>query len=109
MRVGDGAGGRFELEPDELAARLADWEDLRADLEADRAHGSRLLHTTSAGDEPASKTMANLIHRSGDEFLKHNTTLIAYVDDYIAAFKGALADYVSGEDAAVQAMRGQIR
>ncbi len=50
------------------------------------------LQTTSAGAELASKTMANLVQRSVEEFLKHDATLIAYVGEYIAAFKEALAD-----------------
>jgi hypothetical protein len=107
--VGRDGGGRFELEPDALTARLHEWNQLREDLEADRRHGEHLLLTTSAGDEPASKNMANLVRRSGEEFLTHNRALVEYVQGYIDALTAALQTYENGEDAAVRAMRGQLR
>lgn len=107
--VGGGGGGRFELDPGVLAARLDKWRELRDDLLADKDHGNRLLHASSAGDEPASKTMANLVRISGDEFLQHNTALVKYVNRYIAALTDALVEYADSEDSAVRAVRGQIR
>lgn len=107
----DGVGaGRFELDPDELAARLATWRALRDDLSRDQEHGKRLLQTSPAGDEPASKTMASFVRRSGEEFLLHNRALVDYVDGYVAALSAALETYVNGEASAVRTMlRGQTR
>lgn len=102
-------GGRFELEPDVLAARLEKWRELKEDLLTDQAHGNRLRQASSAGDEPASKTMANLVRTSGDEFLRHNTALVTYVDSYITALTNALVEYVNSEDSAVRAVKGQNR
>ena len=82
---------------------------LRTQLDGDQVHGMKLLETAAAGDEPASKTMANLIHRSGSEFLRHNTALVAYVAGHIAALEAAQATYVNGEEAAVSAMKRQAR
>lgn len=109
MDFADGDGGRFELEPDDLVARLRDWAKLRDELLADQVHGKALLRSSSAGDEPASKNMANLVRRSGEEFLRHNSALVDYVNGYITALTAALETYVNGEDAAVRAMRGQLR
>jgi hypothetical protein len=105
----DVGGGRFEVDPDALKALLARWRMLRTQLQGDQVHGMKLLETAAAGDEPASKSMASLIHRSGNEFLAHNKALAAYVQGHIAALEAAQATYVNGEEAAVRAMRGQTR
>jgi hypothetical protein len=105
----DVGGGRYEVGPEALAALLSRWRMLRTQLDADRAHGVELLKTATAGDEPASKTMVNLIHLSGEEFIKHNQALGDYVDSHIAALEAAHASYVNGEEAAVHAMRRQTR
>jgi hypothetical protein len=107
--IGENGGGRFALKPDALVARLAEWRELRDDLMADQDHGRNLLAARSSGDEPASRTMTNLVRRSGEEFLRHNSALVEYVDGHIAALTAALDSYVNGEDAAVRAMRGQVR
>lgn len=106
--VGDGAG-RFELAPDALRARLREWEQLRECLKADQLHGENLLRTGPAGDEPASKNMMNLVRRSGDEFVRHNQSLVDYVNGHVVALTAALESYENGEDAAVRAMGGQRR
>lgn len=107
--MGSGDDGQFELAPDVLVAQLAKWHELRADLRDDQKHGDVLVAASHAGDEPASKNMANFVHESGRQFLRHNEALVHYVDGHIAALTAALATYVHGEDAAVHALRGQNR
>jgi hypothetical protein len=107
--VGSTDDGRFELEPEALVTQLAKWHELRADLWDDQKHGHELVAASCAGDEPASRTMANSVHESGREFLRHNEALVQYVDGHIAALTAALATYVHGEESAVHALRGQVR
>jgi hypothetical protein len=109
VSAGRTAGGRFEFDPDTVTARLAEWNGIRQDLVADQDYAKALLATRSCGDEPASLTMANLVRRSGEEFLRHNAAMVEFVDGHIDALTAARDTYVNGEEAAVAAMRRSVR
>jgi PE family protein len=93
-------GGGFELTPEELAAQLAEWEDLRRDILADTAKASKLAATPPSGSEAASGIVADLARRSGDEFLRHNTAMLMFVNGHVNALKAARDSYANSEEKA---------
>lgn len=83
------AGGGYSFSPEEIDAVLAQWEQLRADLEADLTEANKIAGVQAPGNEPASSTFVGSANPAGKALLQQTASMLEHTTQYINALRKA--------------------
>jgi hypothetical protein len=85
------------------------WNDLRADLEQDRAAAEELVAVLAPGHEPASGFVAETQNNSGQALLNSITRMHAFAESYLSSLEQAEQEYRAQEASGDQTFQNGMR
>ncbi|MEY7971547.1 hypothetical protein AB8O38_06045 [Saccharomonospora xinjiangensis] len=89
-RLGEGHGGSWSFDEEEIDAVIADWKALAEELEADKtllAPAQQGIHAPS-NDQPSVEFM-NALHEGMDALAEFNNSMRDYVKEFVAKLEAA--------------------
>ncbi|WP_233573738.1 hypothetical protein [Amycolatopsis panacis] len=90
MVGGYGKAGGYEFSAEEVDGVIKQWQDLLADLAADRQHAEAVANVQAPADEVASHTFINNgANPSGQSLLDEHNKMVKYTRNFITALTAA--------------------